>query len=85
MTAFRGSCRCGEVAFEVEGPFDHFPNCHCSRCRKASGKPTITNRRGAGMHGRSSQALAYLDTKPTVGFASLASPIMPGRRVKTAI
>jgi hypothetical protein len=37
MAAFRGGCLCGEVAFEVEGPFDHFLNCHCSRCRKASG------------------------------------------------
>ena len=37
MAAFRGSCLCGEVAFEVEGPFDFFLNCHCSRCRKASG------------------------------------------------
>ena len=37
MAAFRGSCICGEVAFEVEGPFDHFLNCHCSRCRKATG------------------------------------------------
>lgn len=37
MAAFRGSCLCGEVAFEVEGPFDRFLNCHCSRCRKATG------------------------------------------------
>lgn len=37
MTAFRGSCLCGEVAFEVEGPFERFLNCHCSRCRKATG------------------------------------------------
>jgi hypothetical protein len=37
MAAFRGSCLCGEAAFEVEGPFDHFLNCHCSRCRKATG------------------------------------------------
>jgi hypothetical protein len=37
MSAFRGSCICGEVAFEVEAPFDRFLNCHCSRCRKASG------------------------------------------------
>jgi hypothetical protein len=37
MPTFRGSCLCGEVAFEVEGPFDRFLNCHCSRCRKASG------------------------------------------------
>lgn len=39
MTTFRGSCLCGEVAFEVEGPFDRFLNCHCSRCRKATGAP----------------------------------------------
>ncbi|PDT92230.1 aldehyde-activating protein [Bradyrhizobium sp. Y36] len=37
MTALRGSCLCGEVAFEIEGPFDRFLNCHCSRCRKATG------------------------------------------------
>jgi glutathione-dependent formaldehyde-activating enzyme len=37
MATFRGSCLCGEVAFEVEGPFDRFLNCHCSRCRKATG------------------------------------------------
>jgi hypothetical protein len=37
MRIFTGSCLCGEVAFEVEGPFDKFLNCHCSRCRKASG------------------------------------------------
>jgi len=37
MAAFRGSCLCGEVAFEIEGPFDRFLNCHCSRCRKATG------------------------------------------------
>jgi hypothetical protein len=37
MPTFRGSCLCGEVAFEVEGPFDRFLNCHCSRCRKATG------------------------------------------------
>jgi hypothetical protein len=37
MATFRGSCLCGAVAFAVEGPFDRFLNCHCSRCRKASG------------------------------------------------
>lgn len=37
MAVFRGSCLCGEIAFEVEGPFERFLNCHCSRCRKATG------------------------------------------------
>lgn len=37
MQSFHGSCLCGEVSFEVDGPFDQFLNCHCSRCRKATG------------------------------------------------
>ena len=42
MPPFRGSCLCGEVAFEVEGPFAHFLNCHCLRCRKATGSAHST-------------------------------------------
>ncbi len=37
MATYRASCLCGAVAFEVEGPFERFLNCHCSRCRKATG------------------------------------------------
>ena len=33
----RGSCLCGEVRFEIEGPIHSIGMCHCSRCRKASG------------------------------------------------
>lgn len=33
----RGSCLCGGVRFEVEGPFLRANHCHCSRCRKHSG------------------------------------------------
>lgn len=32
-----GSCLCGEVTFEIDGGFDHFFLCHCSRCRQSSG------------------------------------------------
>lgn len=32
-----GSCLCGLVKYEMEGDFDHFFLCHCSRCRKDSG------------------------------------------------
>lgn len=35
--SIRGSCLCGGVRFEVDPPFESFVNCHCSRCRKASG------------------------------------------------
>ena len=33
----RGSCLCGGVAFEIDGPPNVFLYCHCSRCRKAHG------------------------------------------------
>jgi len=33
--AIRGSCLCGEVAFELDEPPAVLVHCHCSRCRKA--------------------------------------------------
>ena len=33
----RGSCLCGEVKYEIEGPLRDVRNCHCSMCRKAHG------------------------------------------------
>ncbi|MEW6271300.1 MAG: GFA family protein [Thermodesulfobacteriota bacterium] len=38
-----GSCLCGAVAFEVEGPIDAWHNCHCSRCRRARGTAHASN------------------------------------------
>jgi hypothetical protein len=38
-----GSCLCGGVAFEVDGPIDFIRNCHCSRCRKARGTAHASN------------------------------------------
>ncbi|MFT3808561.1 MAG: GFA family protein [Micropepsaceae bacterium] len=32
-----GSCLCGAVGFQVDGGFDAFFLCHCSRCRKGTG------------------------------------------------
>ena len=32
-----GSCLCGDVAFEIDGPVDPMSHCHCSMCRKAHG------------------------------------------------
>ncbi|HEV7731844.1 MAG TPA: GFA family protein [Candidatus Binatia bacterium] len=32
-----GSCLCGTIAWEHEGPLDPIVHCHCSRCRKAHG------------------------------------------------
>jgi hypothetical protein len=36
-SAVKGSCLCGEVAYEIVPPFLFFQYCHCSRCRKSSG------------------------------------------------
>lgn len=38
-----GGCLCGAVAFEVRLPFERFVNCHCSRCRKATGGAHAAN------------------------------------------
>lgn len=42
-TKHSGSCLCGAVAFEIDGEFDKFFLCHCSRCRKFSGTAHASN------------------------------------------
>ncbi len=39
----RGSCLCGDVAYEVRAPLKAVHNCHCSRCRKARAAAHATN------------------------------------------
>ncbi len=39
----RGSCLCGDVAYEVRAPLTVVHNCHCSRCRKARAAAHATN------------------------------------------
>lgn len=38
----RGSCLCGEVAWEAAPPFELMTHCHCSLCRKAHGAAFAT-------------------------------------------
>jgi hypothetical protein len=33
----RGSCLCGTVGWQVDGPVSDIECCHCSRCRKGTG------------------------------------------------
>ncbi len=33
----RGSCLCGEVAYEIDGELTDLVHCHCSMCRKMHG------------------------------------------------
>ena len=43
MTApYRGSCLCGEIAFEVDAFDQHVAHCHCSMCRKFHGTSFAT-------------------------------------------
>ena len=37
-----GSCLCGDIAFEVDGPADTVGHCHCSMCRKFHGSEFAT-------------------------------------------
>lgn len=38
-----GSCLCGDVAWQMEGPFDFFGMCQCSLCRKVTGSAFASN------------------------------------------
>jgi len=38
-----GSCLCGRITFEIEGEFEDFYLCHCSRCRKDTGSAHASN------------------------------------------
>ena len=40
---YLGSCLCGEVSFEIEGPLEHFYLCHCEFCRKDTGSAHAAN------------------------------------------
>jgi hypothetical protein len=33
----KGSCLCGSIEYEIDGPLGPIVYCHCSRCRKANG------------------------------------------------
>src|SRR5215467_14389674 len=47
MTGLRGSCLCGEVRFEIDGPLMRSSHCHCRQCQKAHGAPFRTRARVA--------------------------------------
>jgi hypothetical protein len=40
-----GSCHCGAVRFEVDGPFERLTFCHCTTCKKISGGGGTANGR----------------------------------------
>lgn len=40
---YEGSCLCGQVRYEITGPFESFFLCHCQRCRKGTGSAHAAN------------------------------------------
>lgn len=38
-----GSCLCGAVRFDIDGPLETFYLCHCGRCRKDTGSAHAAN------------------------------------------
>ncbi|MFT5220145.1 MAG: hypothetical protein ACI9LO_000694 [Planctomycetota bacterium] len=40
---FSGRCLCGQVRYEVSGPFEAFHLCHCSQCRRSTGSAHASN------------------------------------------
>ena len=39
---YQGSCLCGRVSYEFDGPISLMMNCHCSMCRKHHGSAYAT-------------------------------------------
>ena len=39
--SIRGSCLCGEVSYEVTGPYDFAWNCHCRNAAELMAQPDI--------------------------------------------
>jgi hypothetical protein len=39
----KGECLCGEVSWQLSGPYEFFGMCQCSRCRKVTGAAFATN------------------------------------------
>ena len=39
----KGACLCGQVQYQVTGPFEVFHLCHCSQCRRSTGSAHAAN------------------------------------------
>ncbi|MCR9163468.1 MAG: GFA family protein [Nannocystaceae bacterium] len=83
QTVHRGSCLCGEVHFEVEGAFEHFICCHCSRCQKGTGSAHGANLFAPGgtltwVSGEDSvRTFALPSTRHVRGFCSTCGAALP--------
>ena len=63
----RGSCLCGKVQYEIDGPLFEALNCHCSMCRKAHGAAFRSHARVRANHFRWAQGedqITYYESSP---------------------
>jgi hypothetical protein len=62
-----GSCLCGDVAWEVDGPLEFMHHCHCGRCRKLNGAAFATDLLGRAADTRlvrGSEQIARFESSP---------------------
>jgi hypothetical protein len=82
MPTVRGSCLCGGVKFEIDGPLLRPLNCHCTFCRKQQGaafRSRARVRRGNFKWLQGEELLTYYEATPGYrrGFCRICgSPIV---------
>jgi hypothetical protein len=86
----QGSCLCGDVAFEIAGPFVEVHHCHCGYCRKAHGTPfgTYGVAAATGMRWlRGQEKIARYESSPGFqrAFCPRCGSILPGSEVQGLI
>jgi hypothetical protein len=78
----RASCLCGDVTWEIDGPFELSSHCHCSRCRKTHGTAFATYVAGPvasfRLHGR--ERVARWESSPGFFrcFCARCGSVVPG-------
>src|SRR5204862_1813357 len=85
MTALRGSCLCGGVRFEIDGPLMRASHCHCRQCQKAHGAPFRTRARAAAADFRflaGEELVSFYESTPGNVVITVRTPDTPGLPVR---
>ncbi len=75
-------CLCGDISWEIDGPFEWMSHCHCSRCRKAHGAAFATYVAGpaAGFRLRGAEHVRRWESAPSFArcFCDHCGSVVPG-------
>jgi hypothetical protein len=78
----RGTCLCGDVAWELDGPIELMSHCHCTRCRKTHGVAfaTYVAGRAAGFRLQGSDRVRRWESSPGFFrcFCARCGSVVPG-------